>query len=44
VIDPALAAEGDIAGAHEADLAGLGDRFGAVSARNRSQIGGKSAE
>lgn len=44
VIDPALAAEGDIAGAHKADLGGLGKRFGDVSARNRSQIGGKSAQ
>ncbi|SPM32312.1 Enoyl-CoA hydratase/carnithine racemase [Mycobacterium rhizamassiliense] len=44
VIGPALAAEGDIAGAHKADLVGLGDRFGAVSARNRSQIGGESAQ
>jgi enoyl-CoA hydratase len=38
VTDPALAAEGDIAGAHRADLAGLGKRFVDVSARNRSQI------
>jgi enoyl-CoA hydratase/carnithine racemase len=39
VIDPALAAERDIIGSHQHDLAGLGERFGAVSARNRSQIG-----
>ncbi|WP_118914539.1 enoyl-CoA hydratase [Mycobacterium shigaense] len=44
VIDPALAAEGAIAGAHKADLGGLGKRFGDVSARNRSQIGGKSGQ
>jgi enoyl-CoA hydratase/carnithine racemase len=44
VLDPALAAEGDIAGAHKADLAGLGQRFGDVSARNRSQIGGNSVQ
>jgi enoyl-CoA hydratase len=43
-IDPALAAEDDIAGSHEADLAGLGERFGDVSARNRSQIRGKSVQ
>ena len=39
VIGPALAAEDDIAGSQEHDLAGLGDRFGAVSQRNKSQIG-----
>lgn len=38
VVDPALAAEDDIAGSQERDFAGLGDRFGAVSARNRSQL------
>jgi enoyl-CoA hydratase len=38
VVDPALAAEGDIAGSQEHDLAGLGERFGEVSARNRAQI------
>ncbi|HEY0520580.1 MAG TPA: enoyl-CoA hydratase [Ilumatobacteraceae bacterium] len=38
VIGPALAAEDDIAGSQEHDLAGLGDRFGAVARRNRSQI------
>ena len=44
VIDPALAAEGEIAGSHKHDFAGLGDRFGDVSARNKSQIGGKSVQ
>ena len=44
VIDPALAAENDIAGSHQADLGGLGERFGDVSARNRSQIGGQSVQ
>ena len=39
VIDPALAAEDDIAGSQEHDLAGLGDRFDEVSQRNKSQIG-----
>jgi enoyl-CoA hydratase/carnithine racemase len=39
VIDPALAAEDDIAGSQERDLAGLGDRFSEVSARNKSQLG-----
>ena len=43
-IDPALAAENDIAGSHQADLSGLGERFGDVSARNRSQIGGQSVQ
>lgn len=38
VVDPALAAENDIAGAQEHDLAGLGTRFSEVSARNRSQL------
>jgi enoyl-CoA hydratase/carnithine racemase len=38
VIGPALAAEDDIAGSQDHDLAGLGDRFGAVARRNRSQI------
>lgn len=38
VVDPALAAEDDIAGSQEHDLAGLGTRFGEVSARNRSQL------
>lgn len=37
-VDPALAAERDIAGSQEHDLAGLGDRFGEVSARNKSQL------
>jgi enoyl-CoA hydratase len=41
-IAPALAAEGDIAGSQKRDFAGLGERFGNVSARNRSQIGGNS--
>lgn len=44
VIDPALAAEADIAGSQKADLAGLGERFGDVSARNRSQLGEKSGQ
>jgi enoyl-CoA hydratase/carnithine racemase len=39
VIAPALAAEDAIAGAQEHDLAGLGERFGEVSARNKSQLG-----
>ena len=39
VIDPALAAEDDIAGSQEHDLAGLGEQFSAVSARNKSQLG-----
>jgi enoyl-CoA hydratase len=42
VIAPALAAEGAIAGSQQRDFAGLGERFGNVSARNRSQIGGQS--
>jgi enoyl-CoA hydratase len=44
VIDPALAAEGDIAGSHRHDLTGLGERFADVSARNKNQIGGTSAQ
>lgn len=39
VIDPALAAEGDIAGSQEHDLAGLGEQFRSVSERNKSQLG-----
>jgi enoyl-CoA hydratase len=39
VIGPALAAEDAIAGAQEHDLAGLGERFGEVSERNKSQLG-----
>jgi enoyl-CoA hydratase/carnithine racemase len=38
VIDPALEAEARIAYAQHRDLGGLGDRFEAVSRRNRSQI------
>lgn len=38
VIAPALAAERDIASAQARDFAGLGERFGRVTARNRSQI------
>jgi enoyl-CoA hydratase len=38
VIGPALAAEDDIAGSQDRDFAGLGDRFGAVTQRNKSQI------
>ncbi|MCV7251904.1 enoyl-CoA hydratase [Mycolicibacterium fluoranthenivorans] len=38
VIDPALEAEARIAYAQHRDLDGLGDRFEAVSRRNRSQI------
>lgn len=38
VIGPALAAEDDIAGSQEHDLGGLGERFGEVSQRNKSQI------
>lgn len=38
VVDPALAAEDDIAGNQEHDMAGLGARFSAVSQRNRSQL------
>lgn len=38
VVDPALAAEDDIAGNQPHDLAGLGARFGEVSARNKSQL------
>jgi enoyl-CoA hydratase len=44
VTDSGLAAEREIAGAHQADLAGLGERFSDVSARNRNQIGGQSAQ
>ena len=44
VVDPALAAEGDIAGAQERDFAGLGERFGDVSARNKSQIGARPTD
>ncbi|MBV5245049.1 enoyl-CoA hydratase [Mycolicibacterium sp. PAM1] len=40
VVDPALAAEERIAFAQHRDLEGLGDRFSAVSQRNRDQIGG----
>ncbi|MCW2592715.1 MAG: echA8 2 [Mycobacterium sp.] len=40
VIGPALAAEDAIAGAQEHDQAGLGERFRAVSERNKSQLGG----
>ena len=39
VIDPALAAEGDIAGSQEHDLAGLGEQFRSVSEHNKSQLG-----
>ncbi|ULE33506.1 enoyl-CoA hydratase [Mycobacterium sp. IDR2000157661] len=39
VIDPALAAEESIAFAQHRDLDGLGDRFQAVSDRNKRQIG-----
>jgi enoyl-CoA hydratase len=38
VIDPALAAEKAIAGAHVRDFAGLGERYRAVADRNRRQI------
>jgi enoyl-CoA hydratase len=38
VIGPALAAEDDIAGSQDRDFTGLGERFGAVSQRNKSQI------
>jgi hypothetical protein len=38
VVDPALAAEDAIAGAQEHDLAGLADRFTAVSPHNKSQF------
>jgi enoyl-CoA hydratase len=38
VIEPALAAEQDIAGAQVGDFAGLGDRFEAVSTRNKRQL------
>lgn len=39
VIDPALAAEDDIAGSQDHDQAGLGERFRSVSAHNKSQLG-----
>ena len=38
VTDPALAAEQTIAGAQELDRDGLGDRYTAISERNRRQI------
>jgi enoyl-CoA hydratase/carnithine racemase len=38
VIDPALAAEDDIAGSQDHDQAGLGERFRSVSERNKSQL------
>lgn len=38
VIDPALAAEDSIANAQSRDFAGLGDRFRAVTERNKGQI------
>lgn len=38
VLDPALAAEQDIAGSQPHDFAGLGDRFEAVSSRNKRQL------
>lgn len=38
VVGPALAAEDDIAGAQQHDLMGLGQRFGEVTARNKSQL------
>ena len=37
-LDPALAAEQDIAGAQARDFAGLGDRFEAVAKRNKGQL------
>lgn len=40
MVDPALAAEERIAFAQHRDFDGLGDRFSAVSQRNRDQIGG----
>lgn len=39
VLDPALAAEQRIASAQQRDFAGLGAAFGAVSARNKRQLG-----
>jgi len=39
VIDPALAAEDDIAGSQEHDLAGLDEQFRSVSERNKRQLG-----
>jgi enoyl-CoA hydratase/carnithine racemase len=38
VINPALAAEDDIAGSQDHDHAGLGERFRLVSERNKSQL------
>jgi enoyl-CoA hydratase/carnithine racemase len=38
VIDPALAAEDDIAGSQDHDQAGLDERFRSVSERNKSQL------
>jgi hypothetical protein len=38
VIDPALAAEDRIANAQSRDFDGLGDRFRAVTERNKDQI------
>ena len=38
VIDPALAAEGEIAYAQHRDFDGLGDQFRAVTERNKRQI------
>lgn len=38
VVEPALTAEQDIAGAQARDFAGLGDRFRAVSDRNKGQL------
>jgi hypothetical protein len=38
VTDPALAAEQRIAGAQQLDRDALGDRYSAVSERNRRQI------
>lgn len=40
VIDPALAAEQKIANAQDRDFDGLGDRFHAVTERNKGQIEG----
>ncbi|PRC48014.1 enoyl-CoA hydratase, partial [Mycobacterium sp. ITM-2017-0098] len=39
VTDPALAAEEKIAFAQHRDFEGLGDRFSAVTQRNKEQIG-----
>ena len=41
VIDPALAAEQRISYAQQRDFDGLGDRFRAVTAHNKTQIGGR---